>query len=119
MASSTHPPPAEEDELLSSPPMTQPVIPAPPQTLIPIPTSRPIITAPAQQPNQAPQQTIPTIGNKPAPSNQQRCRVQVPARPNRKPFLWGEEVNALGQGAFGAVILVHQTKETDLSGGGS
>ena len=104
MASITLGPPEEEGELPSSPIMPQPVIPGlGPHPHIPRPRPRP--------------PTIPAPPAQPAPEKfAGHIQRSFPDGPVRPPFLWGVEVNALGQGAFGTVILVHQTVETDLWG---
>ena len=112
MASNTHSSAVEEGELRGSPTMAQPVIPGlGPQPLIPGPRPRPLIPASSTQ------ITIPAPTPEPAPE-QYAGQIQrsFPPRHVRPPFLWGISEKILGQGGFGTVHLVQQTRVTDLKG---
>ena len=102
MASNTHSSAVEEGEWRGSPTMAQPVIPGlAPQPLIPGPRPRPLI------PGSSTQTTIPAPTAEAAPEQfAGHIPRSFPTRLLSKPFLWGVEVKALGQGAFGTVILV-------------
>ena len=112
MASTTHGPAVEDGELPSSPTMAQQVIPGlGPHPHTPVPRSRPPMPASNTQP------TIPTPTPQHAPEQfAGRIPRGFPPGPHRPPFLWGNAVKVLGQGAFGTVHLVHQTTVTDLMG---
>ena len=105
MASNRHSPAVEEGELPGSQPTPQPIFPAPAtQPLNPVSRPPPMIPAPAPQP------TPPT---QPLAGHIQRV---FPPAPVRKPFLWCIAEKILGQGAFGTVFLVHQTRDQELCG---
>ena len=108
----THAPPVEEAELASSPPMPQPGNPTQaPAPLLPAPRRHPLIHGSRTQP------TIPTAPPQPAPEQfAGHIQRSFPPGPVRPPFLRGIEEKILGQGAFGTVYLVHQTRGTDLKG---
>ena len=65
------------------------------------------------------QPVIPAPTSQPAPPTQQlsgRSHRIRPAAPVSKPFLWGQHVRYIGEGAFGTVSLVRQTIGPQICG---